>query len=143
MPRSRAEAAGFYEWGGRNPDGTDGFKEKRRGWSMPIHQLLLRNKVNIVFHGHDHLYARQELDGIVYQEVPQPGHPGDDQVPRSAAEYGYQSGILCPSSGFLRASVSPEQVRITYERLERGTSRLIRDAYQITPKCWGDRSSRS
>jgi hypothetical protein len=37
---------------------------------MPIHQLLLENHVTTVFHGHDHLFAKQELDGIIYQEVP-------------------------------------------------------------------------
>jgi hypothetical protein len=42
---------------------------------MPIHQLLVRNKVAAVFHGHDHLFAKQDLDGIVYQEVPQPSSP--------------------------------------------------------------------
>ena len=37
---------------------------------------------SIVFHGHDHLYARQDLDGIVYQEVPQPGTPGCEAPPQ-------------------------------------------------------------
>ncbi|MCY2952886.1 MAG: hypothetical protein NTU53_13060 [Planctomycetota bacterium] len=42
---------------------------------MPIRQLLVQNHVNIAFQGHEHLYAKQDLDGIVYQEVPQPGDP--------------------------------------------------------------------
>jgi hypothetical protein len=42
---------------------------------MPIHQLLAENRVSIVFHGHDHLYTKQDRDGVVYQEVPQPGDP--------------------------------------------------------------------
>jgi hypothetical protein len=132
--RGGIEAAGFYEWGGKNPDGTDGFKEHRAGWPMPIHQLLFQNKVNVVFHGHDHFYARQELDGIVYQEVPQPGFPGDDKVPRSAAEYGYKSGELQPSSGFLSTAVFPDNVRIDYFRVTAGNTHLISDSYQIAPK---------
>lgn len=73
--RGGAEAAGLYEWGGHNPDGTDVFREKRPGWPLPIHDLLVRKGVSVVFHGHDHLYARQDLDGIVYQAVPQPRSP--------------------------------------------------------------------
>ncbi len=51
---------------------------------MPIHQLLAKHGVQIVFHGHDHLYVKEDLDGIVYHEVPQPGHPRYDNT-RSAS----------------------------------------------------------
>ncbi len=131
--RGGAEAAAFYEWGRKNPDGTDGFKEHRPGWPMPIHQLLVQNKVNIVFHGHDHLYARQELDGIVYQEVPQPGYPADDKVPRSAAEYGYKSGAIQPSSGFLRVLISTGSARIDYLRTSPVNAAQIMPYYRILP----------
>ena len=40
--RGGVEAVPFYEWGGRNADGTEGFKQHRPGWPLPIHQLLLR-----------------------------------------------------------------------------------------------------
>ena len=30
------------------------------------------NNASIYFHGHDHCFAKQAKDGIVYQEVPQP-----------------------------------------------------------------------
>ena len=79
--RGGAEAAPFYEWGGKNADGTDGFEQNRPGWPAPIHQLLVQHRVTAVFHGHDHLYVKQDLDGIVYQEVPQPGTPGGKQHP--------------------------------------------------------------
>lgn len=70
------EVAHRYEWGGKNLDGvTDGFASQWPVWAMPIHQFLIANKVNAVFHGHDHFYAYQQLDGIVYQECPQPGAP--------------------------------------------------------------------
>jgi predicted phosphodiesterase len=131
--RGGAEAAGFYEWGGRNPDGTEGFKEHCPGWPMPIHPLLVQNRVNIVFHGHDHLYARQELDGIVYQEVPQPGYAGEDKVPRSAAEYGYKSGMLRPGSGLLSVSVSPEKVTVAYMRTMLFKTAETSDSYAINP----------
>ncbi len=112
--RGGAETAPFSEWGGKNPDGGDGFADHRPGWAMPIHQLLVKNKATIVFHGHDHLYAKQDLDGIVYQECPQPGFPGDGRAPRSAAEYGYQQGVILGSSGHLRVNVSPDKVNVTY-----------------------------
>lgn len=131
--RGGAEAAGLYEWGGKIADGTDGFKVQRPGWAMPIHQLLLKNKVNVVFHGHDHLYARQKLDGIVYQEVPQPGYPGDDKVPRSATEYGYKSGVIQPSSGFLRVRISTGSARIDYLETRPVNAAQIMDYYRILP----------
>ena len=81
---------------------------------MPIHQLLVKNAVSIVFHGHDHFYARQELDGIVYQEVPQPGHPGRDGTPRNAADYGYVNGTMLGGSGHLRVIVTPTKVSVDY-----------------------------
>ena len=114
--RGGAEAAPFYEWGGKNADDTDGFAQNRPGWPAPVHELLKQNHVSIVFHGHDHLYAKQDLDGTVYQEVPQPGCPGDGKTPRSAAEYGYKNGIILGSSGHLRVSVSPETVKVDYVR---------------------------
>lgn len=114
--RGGAEAAPLFEWGGRNPDGNDAFRENRPGWSVPIHLLLLRNRVTAVFHGHDHLYAKQDLDGIVYQEVPQPGTPGGNKPPRFAQDYGYQSGVLLPSAGHLRVRVSHGTATVEYIR---------------------------
>jgi len=118
--RGGSEAAPLFEWGGKNPDGTDVFKEKRPGWRMPIHQLLVQNHVNIVFHGHDHLYAKQDLDGIVYQEVPQPGDPKGST--RSAAEYGYKGGVILGSSGHMRVTVSASQATVDYVRTDRSAA---------------------
>ena len=118
--RGGSEAAPFFEWGGKNIDGTDGFKEHRAGWPLPIHQLLLRNHVTAVFHGHDHLFARQELDGLIYQECPQPGDPRGST--RSAADYGYKSGVLLGSSGHMRVTVTPQQTTIAYIRSDGSTA---------------------
>ena len=116
--RGGAEATPFYEWGGKNADGSAGFKANRPGWPAPIHQLLVQNKVSAVFHGHDHFYAKQDLDGIVYQLVPQPGYPGNGRAPRSAAEYGYVNGTILGSSGHLRVSVSAQQAKVDYVRTQ-------------------------
>ncbi len=120
--RGGSEAAPFYEWGGKNPDGADGFKQNRPGWPAPIHQLLVQNHVSVVFHGHDHFYARQELDGVVYQESPQPGYPGNGKAPRSAAEYGYTHGTILGSSGHLRVAVTPDKATVEYIRTDRSVA---------------------
>jgi hypothetical protein len=113
--RGGVEAAPYYEWGGRNADGSDGFAQNRPDWPMPIHPLLVKHHVNIVFHGHDHLYARQELDGIVYQEVPQPADPRGGT--RSAVQYGYKSGVILGSSGYLKVMVASDKVTVDYVRM--------------------------
>jgi hypothetical protein len=111
--RGGATSALYMEWGGRNADGTEGFQEHRPGWALPIHQLLVKNRASIVFHGHDHLYAKEELDGLIYQEVPQPGHPSGGT--RSAEEYKY-TGTILGSSGHLRVTVAPQQTTVDYVR---------------------------
>jgi hypothetical protein len=68
--------------------------------------------LSIVFHGHDHFYAKQDLDGIIYQEVPQPGTPANGSAPRSAAEYGYLDGTILGGPGHLRVGISPQQITV-------------------------------
>ncbi len=104
--RGGVESAPFFEWGGGNADGSEGFAERRTGWPMPIHDLLVKHGVTAVFHGHDHLYVHATLDGIHYQCVPQPGNLGGNT--RSAAEYGYASGTILGSPGHVRVSVAPD-----------------------------------
>jgi hypothetical protein len=113
--RGGVEVANLYEWGGNNSDGSWGFDQQRPGWDMPIHQLLVKYHVNAVFHGHDHLFVKQELDGIFYQEVPQSSAARPNGTD-SATEYGYLSGDVLGSSGHLRVTVAPEQVKVEYIR---------------------------
>jgi hypothetical protein len=114
--RGGVEAAPYFEWGGRSLDGSVAFAQKRNGWSMPIHPMLVKYGVTAVFHGHDHLYAKQVLDGVVYQEVPQPSAKNFSSGPSLAAEYHYASGTILSSSGHLRVTVSPERVLVQYVR---------------------------
>jgi len=97
--RGGVEIAHLNEWGGKSNDGSYGFDQYRPGWGKPIHTLLVENKVGFVFKGHDHLYVKQELDGIIYQTVPQPSHPGDKL---DVKQYGYLSGKGVGGSGFLK-----------------------------------------
>lgn len=110
--------ASLFEWGGRNLDGSWGFDRQRPGWPAPVHQLFVNARVTAWFHGHDHLYAREQLDGVVYQEVPQPSLARYD-MPDPGAGYGYQgaNGVnIFPSSGHLRVTVDATAVRVDYVR---------------------------
>jgi len=138
--RGGSEAASLFEWGGRDLDGREAFKSKRPGWNEPIHQLLIKNKVSVVFHGHDHFYARQDLDGVIYQLVPQPGHRSSQDRVRSAAEYGYRDGVFLGNSGHLRVMVTPGKSTIEYVRSylpgEESSERkngLVAHSYTIEP----------
>jgi hypothetical protein len=111
--RGGTEYASLYEWGGKNTDGSWGFDQHRPGWGTPIHQLLVENNVTIFFHGHDHFFACQELDGVTYQEVPQPATMSSPKA-SPGAEYGYVNGEMLGSPGHLRITVSPELVRVDY-----------------------------
>ena len=136
--RGGVEVAHRYEWGGKNADDTEGFAAKRPGWDMPIHQLLVANKVSAVFHGHDHFYGYQQLDGIVYQECPQPGTANFSTA--SAGDGKYVRGTILPNSGHLRVTVSPENTKVEYVRAALPTqetatlkNRTISHTYSIAP----------
>ncbi len=113
--RGGSEAAAMYEWGGQGAAGMDEFRKHRPDWSMPIHQLLVKNKVSVVFHGHDHFFAKQDLDGVVYLLVPQPGHSGFQRL-RTTEEYGYRKGDFLPPAGHMRVKVTPENSVVDYVR---------------------------
>jgi hypothetical protein len=110
--RGGVEEAGLYEWGGRNKRGDWEFDRKRPGWELPIHQLMVKHGVTIFFQGHDHLFAQQERDGVVYQELPMPA----DQNYQTYNQDRYQAGVKLPNSGHLRVTVTPAQVQVEYVR---------------------------
>lgn len=113
--RGGIEFASYFEWGGKNADGSYGFDQHRAGWGVPIHQLLANNHVSAVFHGHDHVFVKQDLDGIVYQEVPQPSITTYNNT-QLAQDYGYVHGDVVSSSGHLRVTVTPEKTSVAYVR---------------------------
>ena len=73
---------------------------------------MVENGVTILFQAHDHIFARQELDGIVYQSVPNPADPHYRAYNRLA----YRSGDILESSGYLNVTVSPTDVQVDYIR---------------------------
>ncbi len=135
--RGGSEASVFGEWGGRDADGTLAFPQRRRGWDAPIHDLLRRAGVQVVFHGHDHFFAEQDRDGIVYQLVPQPGHLGND-AEKMAAEYGYASGTILPPPGYMRVRVAPEASVVEFVRSSvrdaRSNGRVVHSYTLTAPK---------
>jgi hypothetical protein len=130
--RGGSEAAPYFEWGGKNADGTEGFGANRSGWLSPIHDLLVKHRVNAVFHGHDHFFAHQERDGIAYQLLPQPGHPRGE--PRSAEEYGYTQGTILPGSGHLRVKVDSEKVSVDFIRSTGTDAPALAHHYELKPR---------
>jgi sugar lactone lactonase YvrE/predicted phosphodiesterase len=113
LGRGGVEKVDYCEHGGKNLDGTYGFDAKRQGWGKPLHQIMVENGVQIYFHGHDHIYAEQIKDGIVYQEVPQPSFPGYT-VPNDATSYGYVTGTILPNSGHLNVKILGDSAQVDY-----------------------------
>jgi hypothetical protein len=120
--RGGIEGVPVYEMGGLNADGSQGFAGNRPGWFKPIHQLMAEHHVSAYFHGHDHVFVKQELDGIVYQEMPQPGYFNFTNPEKSysniglAAKYGYTHGVIYSSSGYVRVTVADTGATVEYVR---------------------------
>ena len=108
--RGGVECATRGEWGGGDRKGSGTFDQMRPGWAMPIHQLLVKNRVSILFQGHDHLFCKQELDGVIYQTCPLPAGAADSRENFEA----YRSGTSVSGSGFLRVSVQPTTVQVDF-----------------------------
>ena len=110
--RGGVEVAPLYEWGGLSDNGQNGFAQNRPTWTKPIHQLFVDTGVTAFFHGHDHLFAHQSKDGVVYQEVP---NPADNTYTAFNAD-AYTSGDVFPNAGYVRVTVAPGAVKVDYVR---------------------------
>lgn len=102
-----------FEWGGYENNGTTwGFTTNRPGWAAPIHQLMVQNKVSVFFQGHDHLFAKETVDGLVYQEVPMPSD--------STYTIGYLANadaytdVKLNGTGHIRVTVNPNNAVVDY-----------------------------
>ena len=135
--RGGIEQAPFYEWGGYNADGTWGFDTERPDWDLPIHDLMVANDVSIFFQGHDHIFVTQELDGVIYQTLPEPGDPNYALENADA----FESDIELPNTGYTRVTVAPEGVTVEYVRTflpeDEGpgqTSGMVAHSYTVGPQ---------
>ena len=130
----------YFEWGGYENNGKNyTFTTNRPGWALPIHQLMVQNKVNIFFQGHDHLFATEQRDGLVYQEV---GMPSDStyMIGYLANADAYK-GVVFSGTGHMRVTVSPDSTTVEYVSayLPRDTNAAHQNGvvvyrYKVTPK---------
>ncbi len=125
--RGAAGMAHTYEWGGYDEKGKNfEFPTRRPAWDLPVHQLMQANHVTIFFFGHDHLFAREKVDGIVYQSLPNPADNtytafnadayDPDSIPFPGAVYEPDYGVVLPNSGFVQVTVAPAGVTVSYVR---------------------------
>jgi phosphodiesterase/alkaline phosphatase D-like protein len=105
--RGGSEVADGYEWG----DAAN-LAAHRPGWDKTIQQLMTDNGVTIFFQGHDHIFVKQELDGVIYQSLPEPANPNYTYENDNA----YLTGDKFPNSGHVRVTVSPDNVKVDYVR---------------------------
>ena len=133
--RGAVEVSYNYEWGGKDPSGKTTFAQERPNWSLPIHDLMVKNKVSIFFQGHDHIFVTQERDGLIYQSMP---NPADDTF-SMFNETAYLTGTKAPNSGHVRVTVSPSGAKVEYFLAARtsDTSRknlALAHSYTVKPK---------
>jgi hypothetical protein len=128
--RGGANPARICEWGGYDEtDTTYQWDTKRPGWgSDPIRQIMIDNHVSAFFHGHDHQYAYEKRDGIVYQCLPAAGFSGNGFSIYSTGS-GYTIQAL-PSPGHLRVTVTPTQATVAYIATTGGA---VNCSYTILP----------
>jgi hypothetical protein len=135
--RGGIELANEFEWGGKGRNGAWEFDKMRPGWELPIHPLMVKTGVTIFFQGHDHIFVRQELDGVIYQSLPEPANPFYSWENADA----YKTGDKYPNSGHVRVTVSPAQVKVEYVRAylpkDEGAGKKSGDvaySYTVAPK---------
>jgi hypothetical protein len=104
--RGGIDVANSFEWG----DSAN--LSAHRTWDKIIHQVMADTHVTIFFQGHDHLFVKQELDGVIYQTLPTPADPNYAFDNAEA----YKTGDKFPASGHVRVSVSPDGVTVDYVR---------------------------
>jgi hypothetical protein len=133
--RGAVEVSTNYEWGGKDPKGQSTFAKERPNWELPIHDLMVKNKVSIFFQGHDHIFCTQERDGLIYQSMP---NPADDTFSMFNDD-AYKSGTKAPNSGHVRVTVAPSQAKVEYFLAARSkdTNRKnlsVAHSYVVKPK---------
>ena len=133
--RGAVELSYDYEWGGADPKGVTTFAKERPNWELPIHDLMVKNKVSIFFQGHDHIFVTQERDGIIYQSLP---NPADDTF-SYFNETAYKTGTKAPNSGHVRVTVGAKAATVEYFLAARpadsGRKNLqIAHKYTVSPK---------
>jgi hypothetical protein len=118
-----ANYANLCEWGGYNENGTTwGWDTERPGWgSQPIHQMMVANGVTAFFHGHDHQYAYEKRDGIVYQTVPAGSFDGSFGIYTTGNGYTIWADPN-EDPGHLRVTVGPSVATVDFIKIGQSSS---------------------
>jgi hypothetical protein len=104
--RGGIDVANTFEWG----DSAN--LSAHRTWDKTIQQVMADTHVTIFFQGHDHIFVKQEFDGVIYQTLPTPADPNYAFDNAEA----YKTGDKFPASGHVRVGVSPDGVTVDYVR---------------------------
>jgi hypothetical protein len=138
--RGGAEAAGYFEWGGKNYDGSEGFASHRSTVDFPltIHQLFVNTGVSAYFHGHDHQYVYEKRGPVVYQEVPSPSMTGTgfDGIYYEGTYADYSTIRRLASPGHLRIQVTSSVATVDLISGS-NTSGTVNYSYTIAPNATG------
>ncbi|WP_298221039.1 T9SS type A sorting domain-containing protein [Flavobacterium sp.] len=111
--RGGIETATQFEWGGYQGAGNNyQFDANRPGWGKPIQKVFEDTGVDIFFQGHDHLFAKEQLNGVVYQEVPMPSDI-TYQIGYTANAAAY-TDVTLDGTGHIRVNVTPDCVTVDY-----------------------------
>lgn len=105
--RGAVERANSFEWGD-----AQNLAKNRPGWELPIHQLFVKTGVSIFFQGHDHIFCKQELDGVIYQSCPCPSDTTEKLINGDA----YTVGDKIVGSGLVKVTVGPDKAHIDFLR---------------------------
>ena len=105
--RGGAKVAGSYEWGD-----AQGLRARRPGWELPIRQLMAKTGVTVFFQGHDHIFACEKLDGVIYQTLPDPANPNYTVSNEDA----YAGAEIVQGAGRVRVTVAPDAATVEYIR---------------------------
>lgn len=109
--RGGISTATGFEWGGMQGNQYK-FDIYRPGWGKPIHQVFIDTGVDIFFQGHDHLFAKEQLDGVVYQEVPMPSD--NSYTLGYTANASAYTDVKLEGTGHIKVSVTSNCVRVDY-----------------------------
>ena len=107
-----------YEWGGMQNNQYK-FDQYRPGWGKPIQKVFEDTGVDVFFQGHDHMFAKEQLNGVVYQEVPMPSDI-TYTIGYTANAAAYTDPAVDPTcsrldgTGHIRVNVTPNCVTVDY-----------------------------
>lgn len=139
--RGGAAFADLCEWGGHDPGSDEWtFDVSRPALSRPVHQLLVMHGVNVLFHGHDHAFAKEQRDGVTYQMAPMaaylytPGGGTDQRFGFDTNAVDYPDADMVENSGHIRATVTAASATIEYVRAfldGQGENRSVAASYNL------------